>query len=363
MANTKKTSAKRKLLPAVGMLAISATMLATSTYAWFTMSREVKVGGMEVRTKVAGNLLISDTNIDDSYYGTTLVQSRKALLEPVSTSTGIDGSFWYTVDAKADGSKLHANTGDNVYKQYNESATTAVANTVAGKTNYDPLFNRTYGQGSTTEGSEGTFTAANITLDDTSNPIRLGAAYGYLDYTFYLKATGDDTNTQINLTRCNLSYNDLAIPDGTTVGVDIDKAWRVAIFATTTAAETTNANPIAVGNRKGFLSLDGANYFTGQGAVTAAAGTYADMSSVVNADAVQIGTVSAGTTAYYKVTVRLWLEGQDTTCNSTTYAALDDDSWKLDLAFELTSEDPAIDEIGTAAPATLVDDVPDYVAP
>lgn len=36
---TKKASAKKKLLPAAGSLLISAAMLGTSTYAWFTMNK------------------------------------------------------------------------------------------------------------------------------------------------------------------------------------------------------------------------------------------------------------------------------------------------------------------------------------
>ena len=36
-----KNSAAKKIIPAVGMLALSATMLSTSTYAWFTMNKEV----------------------------------------------------------------------------------------------------------------------------------------------------------------------------------------------------------------------------------------------------------------------------------------------------------------------------------
>ena len=36
-------SARKKLIPAIAMLTVSAMTLASSTYAWFTMSREVEV--------------------------------------------------------------------------------------------------------------------------------------------------------------------------------------------------------------------------------------------------------------------------------------------------------------------------------
>ena len=46
--NNNKSSAKKKLLPAAAMLTTSAVMLSTSTYAWFTMSREVEVTGISM---------------------------------------------------------------------------------------------------------------------------------------------------------------------------------------------------------------------------------------------------------------------------------------------------------------------------
>jgi hypothetical protein len=59
-ANTKKKgNPMKKLLPAAGMLAISATMLATSTYAWFTMSREVEVQNIQMTATTPEDIQIS----------------------------------------------------------------------------------------------------------------------------------------------------------------------------------------------------------------------------------------------------------------------------------------------------------------
>ena len=50
MKNDKrKNSTAKKLLPAAMMLAVSASMLGTSTYAWFTMNKEVNVSNMKVK--------------------------------------------------------------------------------------------------------------------------------------------------------------------------------------------------------------------------------------------------------------------------------------------------------------------------
>ena len=55
----KNTSAKKKLIPAVAMLTTSAVMLSTATYAWFTMSREVEVTGLQMSATASDALEIS----------------------------------------------------------------------------------------------------------------------------------------------------------------------------------------------------------------------------------------------------------------------------------------------------------------
>ena len=47
-----------KIVSAAAMLAVSASMLGTSTYAWFTMNKEVTVQNLAVQAKAEG--LISD---------------------------------------------------------------------------------------------------------------------------------------------------------------------------------------------------------------------------------------------------------------------------------------------------------------
>lgn len=55
---TKKNSAAKKLLPAFAMLMVSASMLATSTYAWFSMNKDVTVTGMSVTAKSDTTFLV-----------------------------------------------------------------------------------------------------------------------------------------------------------------------------------------------------------------------------------------------------------------------------------------------------------------
>ena len=63
-----KNSAAKKIIPAVGMLALSATMLSTSTYAWFTMNKEVEMTGLNMTATVGEGMEISLAEVD----GTTI---------------------------------------------------------------------------------------------------------------------------------------------------------------------------------------------------------------------------------------------------------------------------------------------------
>jgi len=56
--NTKANN-RKKLIPAAGALMISAAMLGTSTFAWFTMSREVEVSNIQMSATVPEDIQIS----------------------------------------------------------------------------------------------------------------------------------------------------------------------------------------------------------------------------------------------------------------------------------------------------------------
>lgn len=321
----KNNSAMRKLIPATSMLLVSAMMLASSTYAWFTMNKEVTVTGMEVHTKVGSNLLIAEDTLShagdnvDSLYKTDIKQIRKCLLEPSSTVDGIN--YFYTVEAAADGKKLSGAE----WKSYSEGSGTDFVNTTAGKTKYDATFNTKYTING--QGSSGAFTPADATNAS-------GPAYGYVDYTFYIKATSDTNSQHVALTKCNLLYNGAALSGTTGSGTipNIDKAWRVALFAESTSANTEVENPTSSTSLISILKpANAVNHDTNK-AVNSATAT----SDITNHDSAANFSViaTAGTTAYYKVTVRLWLEGEDTTCTSETYAKLTS-NYTLDLKFEL----------------------------
>lgn len=335
---TRKPSAMRKLIPAIGMLAVSSMMLATSTYAWFTMNKEVEVTGLTMKTKVSSNLLISENNVEGTYAPDQLITGRKALLEPVSSVSGKTGEFFYTLDAKETGQKAHAASGEGAiaYAQYDETkkaltgggTNTNATAAAAGKYYYDDTFSRAYG------------------VEPAATDY--GTAYGYIDYVFYLKATGDTAGQQLVMTACDLNYtydSSKKLSDGQTlVDANVDKAWRVAVFASDITADGGKGNTgdgAAIGkldpaasNATTILAPSGAVNWTAGQAVSAQTGTGA---VTYGTAAIIDSGIDAGVTKYYKVLVRAWLEGEDKSCNSETYAKLDS-NWSLDVEFKLEND-------------------------
>jgi len=278
----------KKLIPALALLLVSAVMLATSSFAWFSMNTSVTVTGMSVTTKVNSNLFVhaSTAGTDkaaDSAFGSYADQIVTGTLQPSSTVDGV--SFFYTTTADALGRKESGNY------------TAVVGDTIPS--NYK----------------------------------------AYVDYVVELKAVNTESHAQyININQLNLTYNNAAITT--------EKAYRVAIFVQAQSGENAYAAMGAAADK--IYSLEGATYFTNGKAVDSATTleTVANLNSKLNTM-----TVAAGATTYYKVTVRLWLEGEDNTCNNTVFKTLDK-AWRLQLGFSIDDDNtPAVANINTAAPA------------
>lgn len=304
------------------------------------MNKEVEVTGLTMKTKVSSNLLISENNAEGTYAPDQLISGRKALLEPVSSTTGKTGEFFYTLDAKESGQKAHIADGEGAiaYVRYDETkktlegggTNTNATAAPAGKYYYDATFSNAYG--------------VNPAATD------YGTAYGYIDYVFYLKATGDTDNQQLVMTACDLNYTypGGTLSDGTTIDAAVDKAWRVAVFAENitanggkgntgeagSAGATVGALDPAASAAKTILAPNGAENWTENAAVNATTGTGA---VTYGTAAVLDNEINAGVTKYYKVLVRMWLEGEDQTCNSETYAKLTS-NWSLDVEFKLQND-------------------------
>ena len=279
----------KKIIPALALLLVSAVLLATSSFAWFSMNKEVTVTGMSVTTKVDSNLFVTASTAGtgkaaDSAFGSYADQIVTGKLQPSSTVDGVN--FFHTSNADAIGRKESGNYA------------AVVSNTIAS------------------------------------------VYKAYVDYVVELKAVNTEGSTAyVKLNTLNLTYNNAAITT--------EKAYRVAIFIQDQDGE--NAYEAQGAAADAIFRMDGATYFTTDEAVDST--TTTDDVGNLDADLSTAMPVAAGATAYYKVTVRLWLEGEDTTCNNTVFKTLNGD-WKLQLGFSIDGGESFVDEIASATPAT-----------
>ncbi len=328
MTNTKKKTNKRKLLGAVGMLSVSAAMLVSSTFAWFTMNKTVQATNMQVKARAEGGLLINevaaadDTNWDDV---ATAKELPGTALYPTSTTNGTN---WFHANSKksndeagATQDKKDANLSATGYEQLTlaNQSTAATAGSQAENIIY-------YKNNDKTDGYDGKGT---------------DAAY-YVMYKYYLRVSND---TGLTLARTvgaqNVAIKEVAVTQPSTPGsADLNKALRVGvkiggkmyIYAPVYGSDSTSAQ---------YFACTGV---TGTGAeqtiTNLPVDAFATNAKTFTALKSLPGTTGDGT----EVDVYLWFEGEDDNCQSDKITTTLDDL-KVDVTFSLETIETAPSDI------------------
>lgn len=285
----------RKLIPAIALLVLSVVLMTTATFAWFSMNSRVTVTGMQMETEAGDNVMIAANATKTKE--ATLTNFRNALVQTPSVAklrpvSSVDGaSFFYAKGLQVNGGgAASAPAGYDPYVAYDKSNVDSVT---AFKKNY----RRT---------SE--------------------AIVGYTEYAFQVMAVNAEGTVAKDLVIDSLALT----YSGST---NVQKAFRVAVFADEFESDTLATETLVT-----ILRPSGAEYFTTNSAVN---GTTATSKAVVqkgNQPATLGKAVPAGATKFYRVVVRVWLEGEDTTCTNSTFANLDD-TWSLDLSVSFKDSD------------------------
>ncbi len=110
----KKTT--RKLLPALAMLLVSAVMMSTASFAWFSMNTTVTATGMSVSAEAAGSLIIGDGPNIDAVAGpdTVSINTSTQVLSPITYKKAGEGAHASatTTDAEITGYMWCNNAAD-----------------------------------------------------------------------------------------------------------------------------------------------------------------------------------------------------------------------------------------------------------
>ena len=263
-----------------------------------------------VKTTVSSNLLIAEDTLasvvradEANFKSAASFTTVKGILEPVSSVNG--DNFFYTVAAKADGQKESAETR---YVTYNP-ATAAVGTDAASYLN---KFSQDYGI---------TTSAAGALMTGETG------AKAYVEYVFQLKAMATGASF------INVSTFNLIAP-----AKDVSHAMRTAIFVEDISENSSDVPAGGIGTKQ-IIAHDGSgDNFTNNKAVAAEGTAVDDVVYNTYADSTNhtLIAIDAAGTKYYKVVVRMWMEGEDETCFTENFLNLAGE-WGLDLGFTLSS--------------------------
>lgn len=376
-------SAMRKLIPATSMLLVSSIMLASSTYAWFTMSKEVEVKNISMTATVPEDIQLSLGAITNAGEDVSLAKNTGFLtgatattpasdydwsniadisnyygfgkLIPASSTDGLN--VFYTADASGVGRTLK--TGAKIYQaaagatQYQPGGTTAWSAGIGTSTATTAhIYTDATDKSTTWAGTTYTpSTAWNVTNDD---------GY-YVDIPIWLRTSSSNAQTiYVYGYACDKTEENQSDSD------DLYKAVRVAILSATTTnnvesyaadkgcltlkdggdtigsqddndraskypTHSDDNNILDSNNYNGRASGSGINAISGLG--TSNAGEWGTITQNNGASGSDVAELAAGTGSTFgtpsKLIVRIWLEGEDENCWNMNAGQ----DWNISLKF------------------------------
>ena len=300
----KKKKTNKKIASALAMLMLSAAMLGTSTYAWFTMNKTVTVNNMQVKAVAEDGLLINEVSTAndvnwDSEATAAQTGSTLSALYPASTA---DGTDWYHAASKKSNSAAAASQG------------AASADLVES---YEQLTSLT----AITAMTEATATGGSQAAFETMGKVNTDPAGYYVHYTYYLKGASGS-----------------ALPLASTANAAYD-VWIKSVSATTTDTGSANLNKaLRVGIKLNsnfyiFNPLGGTSSYyvdAGNTPTTTIPGNTATVTDLASLPAVG----SPGTPVH----VYIWYEGEDVNCKSDNALATTLDKISVQIDFELKAK-------------------------
>lgn len=335
--NAKKNNVAKKLIPAAGMLALSASMLATSTYAWFTMNKTVEVTNMQVKAKAEKGLLINEVaTYNDTHWDeiATSEADTNFTLIPMST---LDGATWVHANSAAanDSGKAASATAKGAKIASDGYSFFTLASTANGKNlaAHQLDFLTT----AATAGSQAETNIYYMEKDNTEGAITDVDEGAFVKYSYYLKSsstsditvdatTNDEDGDMIYVKSIEVGGLDATGTDTVTLSHDLDKTLRVGIMVNNGTSNTfytfapvngaDEAYYIATANDTFAATEDSVQTATSKtlGTITSGKTTCTSVYST----ALDIGTLpnTVNTAGGKKIDVYLWFEGEDTNCKT-----------------------------------------------
>ncbi len=341
----------QRIVIALAILLLSATLLSSSTFAWFTMNDKVTVSGMEVKAVSEAGVLIAPAtgcgtpDMPESflnYKNQLAFTPPRALLEPVSTVDGLN--YYFTPDAgvTTEGEFVSGIFSDYEVKAFNEYYNTsgavgycdyvfALYATNAANTDQYVTINRLKLSYAGDRDEESAFRVAVLVQDadyaHAETDVRLvgivgseGSLYFTRDYQYVVRRDAEGVPAGV---RWAYSAGEK------TVWGNSAKAEEVTAWFDAESNGSNVTSRVSLGDEDEYISQI----------------PYAVCANDLPLGMVQeynsplvIGTVEPGMLRYFKITIRLWIEGEDESCTSQMFASLTD-VWGLDVGIRMEKTD------------------------
>lgn len=305
----------KKLIPALAMLLISASMMSASTFAWFSMNTQVTATNMQVKAVAEQGILINEiATASDTHWDNAAITTQTEGIPLRATSTA-DTKTWYVAFSKMANSSASAtssaNSTDLTTAGYKTLGTAPFATAVE-----------------TVAASAGTNAQQDITYvdKDASNSYQDGEGF-YVKYTYYLKSSADEITCALTQGAQNLNIVEPTVT-GNTNSANLDKSIRVAVVVNNKAYIYAPLNDSA------------GTYYVGTDhtATTPLTGNQATSLTSIPA------TTANGTPVY----VYLYFEGEDTNLKTDNVTTTLDDL-TVEVGFELVTNETTATDNGVNA--------------
>jgi hypothetical protein len=318
----------KKLIPALILLLVSAMVLSTSSYAWFSMNRTVSATGMSLTSTAPANLLITN-GAETPTWGATVL-SNETYTGKIFPASSADGLTFFAI---ADGQKIGAGdiggvvagtgsavTGGVVFYKSSAAYSATVPNAPVNKLAQSDADATGYWAEYTLKLKTTGSSALNVYLSS----IDITTTYTYTavhvaadtDLTTYFT----DTNGTAGTGTAGVGGADVytrtanTIDDCVRVSIyDVTHSTLVGIYDAGTTKNSVNPITTVVYDDKGTAGDVSDDTFTSYTASTtdAAKITGTDANGFVSTDRT---FVVSGSEVVTELRVRVWIEGQNSNC-------------------------------------------------
>ncbi len=281
----KKKKVNKKLAGAFAMLLLSAAMLGTATYAWFTMNKQVTVTGMKLKANAEDGLLISDSTKTNWATSWDVNMSSGAALAPTSAAAVASPQFVsnksdYYDDAQADQTQRY----ENLTLDWSIEAPNS--------------------------GSVGSVTVGTKTINYV------------LKRTFYIKSAGSET------WKANLVIDEVTAEAATSNSGNLNKSLRVLVVANETDAFI-------------YAPISGATaLYNWKGTAAGATAVAAQTTPATDSTCTHVTSIPITDAGAIKVEMYMYFEGEDANCKSSNISGISVDELTVSAKFK-TSDGPA----------------------